>query len=277
LQALEALAHSRQITLRNELPPDLVVFGDPTLLGEVLANLLGNAVKFGRPGDVVTLGVDADGRSLVVRDTGPGFAATRAARARAPSATIGSGDTGLGLRYSGEIMLAHGGRLEVDGQLETGARVVMRLPQRGAVVLVADDQPAQRQLIAEAVRQALPEVTVVEVEDGQQAWNSLEAVRPDGLVADVQMPVRDGLALVRAMRDDARWQHLPVLMVSSAPQDAQGRPMQAACLEAGADAFLPKPLDPAAFAPLMKTLMQVTDDLTDNEGAAVRPLATDPI
>lgn len=266
LHALQALADSRQITLRNELPADLQVFGDPTLLGEVLGNLLGNAVKFGRPGDTVTLTVDADGRSLVVLDTGPGFAATRQARgARLDVSGVGAADTGLGLRYSGEIMLAHGGRIEVDERVAAGARVVMRLPPRGAVVLVADDQPAQRQLIAEWVRQAWPQSTVVEADDGQQAWEQLEGVRPDLLVADVQMPVRDGLDLVRALRDDVRWQQLPVLMVSASGHDQRGRSMEAACLEAGADAFLTKPLSPETFVPLMKTLMQPIDEMTEAE------------
>jgi len=272
LHALGALAQSRQIVLREELPDDLVVFGDPTLLGEVLGNLLGNAVKFGRPGDAVTLTVDADGRSLVVVDTGPGFAATRGARGARASPVAGEGDTGLGLRYSGEIMLAHGGRLEVDERVASGARVVMRLPPRGAVVLVADDQPAQRALLAELLRQALPQATVVDVEDGDQAWESLEPVRPDLLVADVNMPGCGGLALVRALRDDPRWQQLPVLMISSAGHDDQGRPMERACLEAGADAFLPKPLVPEAAVPLVKTLMQAPDESAEETEMASSPV-----
>jgi CheY-like chemotaxis protein len=167
-------------------------------------------------------------------------------------------------------MLAHGGRLEVDERVVSGARVVMRLSERGAVALLADDQPAQRALMAEALRAALPQATVVDAEDGQQAWNSLEAVRPDLLVADVQMPVRDGLDLVRAVRADLRWQHLPVLMVSSAGHDAQGREMRTACLEAGADAFLPKPLDPQHLRNAVKTLMQPPAEEDDNDPEAER-------
>lgn len=106
-----------------------VVSGDPTLLRELVANLVDNALKYTPEGGEVTLtcGID-DGRALIrVSDTGPGI--SKAEREQVferfyrGTATKGTG-SGLGLAIAREIVVAHGGTIEILDALQTGGTVV---------------------------------------------------------------------------------------------------------------------------------------------------------
>ncbi len=118
--------------------PDVPV--DPVLIDQVLSNLLENAVRFSPPGGEVTVSV-APWRSAVqvrVADRGPGippedrdrvFEAFTQLGSTAPDATGGSG---LGLAISRAIVLAHGGRIWIEGTPGGGTAVVFELPARDA-------------------------------------------------------------------------------------------------------------------------------------------------
>lgn len=246
---LRDLSAQRGIEVHNQVPPKTLLFVDETLLGEVLGNLLGNALKFCRNGDHVQLLLHEDGCSLVVCDTGPGFDA-------AASDIKGNG---LGLRYAREILAAHGGELVVTSG-PGGACVTLRLPPAGPVVLVVDDQPWQRELIAQVISRELPRCQVSQAPDVQEAMRILEDVKPDLLITDIQMPGTDGLTWVRTLRQDRRWQALPVLVMSNPSADVTAEALLRETLNAGGDAFLPKPLDAAALARQLRSLMQSDPD-----------------
>ena len=101
-------------------------------------------------------------------------------------------------------------------------------------VLVADDSITVREVERQMLRRLGHEVDVAV--DGVDAWNQLCAGRFDLLVTDVDMPRMNGIELVRTLRADPRFTHLPVAIVSykDRPED------RAAGLEAGANAYLTK-------------------------------------
>ncbi|MDN4174329.1 PAS domain S-box protein [Nocardioides sp. SOB77] len=116
---------------------DLNVLGDAERLGQVVGNLLGNAVKFTPPGGRVVLALDAGPGGEVelrVTDTGPGMGPEEVAQAfdrlyRAPSAIRDQvPGAGLGLPIARAVVEAHGGSIQVGSEPGTGTTVTVRLP-----------------------------------------------------------------------------------------------------------------------------------------------------
>jgi DNA-binding response OmpR family regulator len=100
-------------------------------------------------------------------------------------------------------------------------------------LLVADDVPVLRRLLAEALGTEGFDITAVP--DGMAALNAYPEVRPDLVLTDLQMPRLDGFGLVRALRE--RGERVPVLMLT-ARDDALTRRTAAAV---GVDELLPEP------------------------------------
>jgi two-component system chemotaxis response regulator CheY len=105
-------------------------------------------------------------------------------------------------------------------------------------VLAVDDSRSMRQLLARTLRNA--GYGVVEAVDGVDALEKLADQPADVVLTDQNMPRLDGLALTRALRADARWSALPVLILTTEDGDA----VRQAGREAGATGWLGKPFDP---------------------------------
>ena len=108
-------------------------------------------------------------------------------------------------------------------------------------VLIAEDNPVNRELLRE-----LLEVRGYEVEeacDGQEALRALESSIPDVLLLDIGMPVLDGYATVRRIRDDPRFAAVPVLAVTAYAM----RGDEEKILQSGFSGYLSKPIDSAAL------------------------------
>ncbi len=112
-------------------------------------------------------------------------------------------------------------------------------PSGRARVLVVDDSPAIRDLIA--VNLQLEGYDVRTADDGQAALELLTGWRPDVVTLDVVMPRLDGFATLEALRADPATADLPVVLVTGRAQAAD----RARGEELGADAFVSKPFEPA--------------------------------
>jgi two-component system OmpR family sensor kinase len=133
VEMVRPLAEEKGIKLHAELAPAECT-GDPERLGQVITNLLSNAVHYNKPEGEIRVSVAAhDGfATLVVADTGLGIAGSdlphifdrfyRAERSRS------EGRSGLGLAISKSIVEAHGGTIEVESQLDMGTSFTVRLP-----------------------------------------------------------------------------------------------------------------------------------------------------
>jgi signal transduction histidine kinase len=136
-QAVEAAAAARGVEVAVDVPPDLpAVDADPKRLGQVLRNLLANAVRHTPAGGQVTVAARARGGAVevAVRDTGEGIAPAhlpyvferfyRADRSRARA----TGGAGLGLAIVKQLVEAHGGRVAVASAPGQGATFTVTLP-----------------------------------------------------------------------------------------------------------------------------------------------------
>src|SRR5262245_26495835 len=129
--------------------PDVPV--DPVLIDQVVSNLIENAVRFSPPGGEVTISV-APWRSAVqvrVADQGPGIPRADRERVFEPFTQLGaarpdaSGGSGLGLAISRAIVLAHGGRIWIEGTPGGGTAIVFELPVRGVAPVPQEAAPRE--------------------------------------------------------------------------------------------------------------------------------------
>jgi two-component system sensor histidine kinase TctE len=100
--------------------------GEPQLLRELIGNLVDNAIRYGRTGGEVTLGVSNNPTTIFVQDDGPGIAITERERVLDPfyrSAQSSGSGCGLGLTIAREIAARHGARLNIADRNPHGTRV----------------------------------------------------------------------------------------------------------------------------------------------------------
>jgi two-component system sensor histidine kinase KdpD len=146
-----AFGDVRVRTLLRESPEVPV---DPVQIDQVLSNLLENAVRFSPPGGEIVVSVAPwhSGVQVRVADDGPGipeeergrvFEAFARAGPRGPDAG-GGGGAGLGLAIARAIVLAHGGRIRIEGTPSGGTAVVFELPQRDAEPVAQEASSAER-------------------------------------------------------------------------------------------------------------------------------------
>ena len=225
-------AQQKGVALTATVSPDLhdAVLGDAARLRQVLLNLLGNAVKF-TPSGSVRLTIEAIGKSDTVRftvaDTGIGISRRdmptlfrRFVQADS-STTRRFGGSGLGLAISKELVDLMGGTIEVQStpgrgstfsfaialssagqasseQISTGIAAPARDSGSRYRLLLAEDNPINRELIKAMLEQAGHEV--VTVNDGAEAVRVAARNAFDAILMDVQMPEMDGYAAAQMIR-----------------------------------------------------------------------------
>jgi CheY-like chemotaxis protein len=263
-------ADEKQLAVMFDAAADLpaAVLADERRLRQVLLNLLGNAIKFTDDG-TVTLRASAEpqGKAQVllrldVEDTGIGMHADDVERIFEPFEQVGdaerrSGGTGLGLAITRALVNDMGGRVQVSSELGRGSRFRIELPlpvaQLAQVasprapglaryagpprrVLVVDDVAANRALMCDFLMNAGFEVA--QASDGGELLAAARSFRPDLVLMDSVMPSVDGVEATRRLRRDADLAAVPVIAIS-ASATAEHR---AACLQAGVNVFLTKPV-----------------------------------
>lgn len=264
----------KNVRLVFEIEPVLpdTINGDPLRLGQILNNLVGNAVKFTQHGEIrvaVRCG-EVDGRRLQlcfdVCDTGIGLSMESSARLFEPfvqadgSITRKFGGTGLGLAISKQLTEMMGGTISVQSQVGKGSifhftawftrsddaispndpfEAVSDVREiHGARVLLADDNTINQQVAREFLEKSGVIVTIVS--NGEEAYKLLEQEDFDLVLMDLQMPVMDGLTATRHIRSTARCANVPIIAMTAA---AMGQDKQS-CLDAGMNGHLAKPIDP---------------------------------
>jgi two-component system chemotaxis response regulator CheY len=118
-------------------------------------------------------------------------------------------------------------------------------------VLVVDDSRTMRMIVS-GIFASLPDWHVSSAENGQAALQLAQQQHFDLIVTDINMPVMDGLSLVRGLRELAGYCDTPVLILTT--EDDQSRKLQAADL--GVYAWIHKPVDPQDLIELAKELLQ---------------------
>jgi PAS domain S-box-containing protein len=270
------------ISTPHGLPHNLI--GDPLRLGQVLINLVNNAVKFTDKGEVVvSVGLEEQTDDRVklrfsVRDSGIGMTPEQSSRlfqafAQADTSTTRKyGGTGLGLSISKRLVEMMDGSIWAESEYGHGSTFIFTVwfgigagiePKRrfipdvaGLRALVVDDNEQAREILTENLR--LFDLRAESVSSGEDAIRALiaaDATDPYGLVLmDWQMPGMDGLEASRIIKRGNRLRHIPEISIVTAFGREDIRAQAAAI---GIDNYLLKPVSPSM---LYDSLMDIFAD-----------------
>ncbi len=281
------LADSKSIKIERSYADDAAfVLGDAARLQQVAWNLLSNAVKFTPVGGAISVQTSRAGNNAVIRiaDNGEGIAPDLLPfvfdrfRQADSSTTRRHGGLGLGLAIVRHLVELHGGQVSIESAgTGHGATVTVILPN-----LAAAASPAARlleEMFAEVPDNAAGDLTgrsalvvdddpdtlgvlerilkgrgakVVTASSANQAIETLGAQQPDVLVSDIGMPDGDGYHLIRQVRAlENVNRHIPAVALT-----AFARAQDQACvIQAGFQAYLRKPIDPAELTSAIATLL----------------------
>ncbi|MCM2679547.1 PAS domain S-box protein [Echinimonas agarilytica] len=266
----EATASQKRLILTLSLEHDMPVefYGDALRYRQIVLNLLGNAVKFTQRGFVevsLYFGVES-GLTLQVKDSGPGI--DKAAQKRLfdefyqvdDSKTRHHSGTGLGLAITRQLVSMMDGTIELHSQLGQGTTFVINLPlpsrqkeadierpkepapvatgQWKPHVLLVEDSASNRAVAAEVLGNYVE--TIEFAENGHIAVEKAQILKYDLILMDVAMPIMDGLEATFMIRcNEGPNQQTPILAMTANAFEEDKQ----ACLSAGMDDFLTKPLD----------------------------------
>jgi signal transduction histidine kinase/DNA-binding NarL/FixJ family response regulator len=284
-------AQQKNLQLQKTFDPDLPreVYADEKRLRQVLVNLLNNAIKFTEDGYVM-FGVSAiDDRNknslhpmirFQVQDTGVGISPAEIKTIFQPFAQTGSKQqksqgTGLGLAISQKIVGMMGGEIEVvsvpgegstfwfDITLPVASRAAASSGQQDANCYIVGYRGRQRRVLLvddiaknrEVLQDLLAPVgfEVMEAVDGETAMEKAIAHSPDLAIIDLMGDSASGIDLIRRFRSHQALQNLPIL-VSSASVFESDRQKS---LQAGGNAFLPKPIQASQLWQQIQDLLDV--------------------
>ena len=274
LRTLALRAEEKRLELLCDVSPDvpLTVCGDSSRLRQILTNLVGNAIKFTRQGEVglkvslVKKVGEATILHFVVSDTGIGIAPDKLelifqSFAQADTSTTREfGGSGLGLTISRRLVEMMGGRIWVESQVGSGSQfhftiqtnavdtiltnaTIVSPPEilQGVKVLVVDDNKTNRRILEGLLRHWKMRPTTVE--DGQQALYKAMAASEDGepfdlILTDMHMPHMDGFELCRRIREKPELSTATIIMLTSGGQRGDAN----RCAELGVVGHLLKPV-----------------------------------
>jgi len=270
------LVTNKDLNLNLEVEPSVptVLIGDSLRLGQVLLNLMSNAIKFTHSGSItlnvklITLFDQQAQLKFSVTDTGIGLDINHknelfvAFNQADNSTTRLYGGTGLGLSISKELVSAMGGTISVESQVDTGSCFSFVICLAVAANPVPHALPATslkhettypsllnaRILVVEdnlMIQEFIPDILGYEgmivdlANNGVEALALLASNDYAAILMDCQMPIMDGFEATQRIRTNPRYNHLPIIAMTGnvAESDRQR------CFDCGMNDFISKPVD----------------------------------
>ena len=294
LAVIKQQSEKKGIQIQTKLPAHLPkVSLDERRIRQVLINLLSNAVKFTPEGGQITLEASLVQKPrppeatacfhavrIAVIDTGIGIAPEKVNQLFEPFLQIDSAlnrkyqGTGLGLSLVKQIVELHGGEVGVESELGVGSCFNIDLPLQEApspLAMTSETEPATESNVS--VAKASPRILLAEdneskiatifnyleakgyhlivAKNGEEAVQATHAQFPDVILMDLQMSKRDGLATIEEIRCEDRLSQIPIITLADSAMDSD----RDRCLQAGANAYLSKPIRMKQLVALIQQLL----------------------
>lgn len=286
---------NKHITVENNTDEQHWMYADPQMMEVVIRNLLSNSVKFTDYNGkiIISSAVTADHLVLTIADNGTGMTTAqvdelfRINKSSVQTGTAGEKGTGLGLVIVKDFLLANHGDITVQSEKGKGSVFTLTLPKsttapatadtstsnddtsmtgefwqalptekfmkiKGKKILLVEDSKEMRDYL----RLLLSDVfEIFEASNGQQALDLALQELPALIITDLLMPGMNGLQFCREIKSQTVTSHIPVIILTS--QWEAG--MQASGYEAGAEAYLTKPVKKEVLMQVLLNFLQKQD------------------
>ncbi len=229
---LRPLATGDGVVLVFDDPPEILIETDESKLGQILRNLVSNALKFTERGEVrVSSATSGQVLRIAVADTGIGVPVEQQERifqeftqVRGPMQTKYKG-TGLGLPLSRKLAHLLGGSLTLNSVPGEGATFVLEIPLHQAdleereispvsdVILIIDDEETSRYIAAQRFRGS--RYRIIEASSGAEGAERARFERPALILLDLNMPDRTGFEVLDDLKSDPSTKTIPVVIHTS--------------------------------------------------------------
>lgn len=123
-------------------------------------------------------------------------------------------------------------------------------------ILAIDDQKDNLVTIAAVLQSQLKDIEIITAISGREGIEKAKTQQPDTIILDVIMPLMDGFETCRLLKEDELTKHIPIIMLTAIRTDVDSRVKG---LLLGADAFLPKPIDPIELSAQTKVLLRIKE------------------
>lgn len=281
-QLYQDLSSKPGVEFRRDIDPGITLWHDEEAVNIILSNLLSNAWKFTSSGEItVSLKDEGDKVALKVADTGCGMDEEslqnifrRYYQVNGPKKSSG---TGIGLALVKNLCDLHGIDLSVKSEPGKGSEFTLLLNPRetypnaqhaalesaetpqsepepheesqGIKVLVVEDNADIREYIKDCLE---GEYSVSMATQGREGLKEAVREMPDIIVSDIMMPEMDGIAMLRAIRQDVYTSHIPVILLTAKGTDED----RLEGYEVGADSYLVKPFNKALLLGRIRNLLE---------------------
>jgi PAS domain S-box-containing protein len=268
---------------------------DETRFRQILLNIVDNAIKFTDQGYVkVKLNAIQSKSStkkfdliLIVEDSGIGISLSEKEKIfeafyQQADQDLGKfGGTGLGLTITKKLIQAMNGRIEVFANKGKGTSFLILIPGIEELIyigedkiekviqtpnlekfslLIADDEEYNRRIIKEFLREF--NIEIYEAYNGEETIQLTKDLMPDIIIMDVRMPIIDGIAACKILKDDPNLKHIPIIISTAFVMTDTEKEMKLYC-----DSFLHKPIKKSELMDMIifylnpkKTILQNADE-----------------
>ena len=276
----------------NTLPE--AINSDRTKLNQILMNLVGNAIKFTPEGKKLNLRAAREDDFLLIQimDEGIGIPKDRqhaifeSFEQADGSTTRHHGGTGLGLAITQKMVTLLGGEIWVESEFGKGSSFMVRLPLKetaclqerpvisaqtysfssDSIILVVEDNP-MNQMMIEAVFETL-DLSIHLASNGEEGVEKTLELKPHLIIMDMQMPGMDGLTATQEIRKHPEFAETPIVVLSADAFEQQ----QKVAIDAGASAYLTKPLDIEKLLPVLAQYLRHDQSSTPSVPSTGLPL-----
>lgn len=267
---------------------------DAEIVTIILNNLLSNAFKFTRSGVIclnmypLTVGGTASAE-IIVSDTGCGISRDQIPHIFERYYQVKDGQcvqgTGIGLSLVKSLVALHKGTVEVESEVGHGSnfRVVLPLEEDkvplpsavschtgeesalpvGRIVVVAEDNEDICSYIVDTL--TADGFSVYEAHNGSEAYSRIVECNPDLIISDIMMPVLDGLALCRMVKQDMRFSHIPLILLTAKDSNDD----RSEGYKAGADSYLVKPFTGELLKSRIRNIMESRSRLVSQFASSI--------
>lgn len=283
------VAETGGINFTVDMPErDIVLWVDAEKVISAVRNLLSNAFKYTGAGGTITLSVTentVDGKEycrIVISDTGKGIPFDLQQRVFESFVTgeispSFSTKVGIGLRIVKNTMDLHHGTVDLQSEPEKGSVFTLNFPKGkehfsgeqdveaavcqaaaetveegtvscNATLLVVEDNADIRRYIVSLFQD---KYTILEAADGEEGVQQAITHIPDLIISDIMMPVKDGFACCKEIREGVQTAHIPILMLTAKAEDADI--IRSARL--GVDDYMMKPFNPEILKAKVESLI----------------------